>query len=180
MQATIASLCIVAVSVLCWLLRQRKSKPRSIDWSCPPEASPAWHGTALSNFETPTGRVLAYDPSTAYDLGSFPSLSSAEVESAIQKAHQASLSFNESAMETRLLILDTLLRFVLENMTAIAQICARDTGKTSTTPCELRVQELMSNTTVIDAGLGEVLTTLEKLRWTIANGPKALKDEARL
>ena len=33
--------------------------------------------------------------------------------------------------------------------------------------------------TVVDASFGEILVTLEKIRWTIANGEAALKPEYR-
>ena len=36
-----------------------------------------------------------------------------------------------------------------------------------------------SGKTVVDAMIGEILTTCEKLQWTIANGEKYLKDEPR-
>jgi aldehyde dehydrogenase (NAD+) len=36
-----------------------------------------------------------------------------------------------------------------------------------------------SGKTQVDAMIGEVLTTCEKLKWTIANGEKYLKDEPR-
>ncbi len=43
-----------------------------------------------------------------------------------------------------------------------SQVSVRDSGKTQ-----------------VDAMIGEVLTTCEKLAWTIANGEKYLKDEPR-
>jgi acyl-CoA reductase-like NAD-dependent aldehyde dehydrogenase len=51
---------------------------------------------------------------------------------------------------------------VLENQETIARVSVRDSGKT-----------------VVDAMIGEVLTTCEKFQWTINNGEKYLKDEAR-
>ena len=51
--------------------------------------------------------------------------------SVIERAHNASVQWCKSSVQTRLLVPETLLQFVLENMESIARICARDTGKTS-------------------------------------------------
>lgn len=56
----------------------------------------------------------------------------------------------------------SLLAFVLENQETICQVGCRDTGKT-----------------MIDASLGEVITTCAKLRWTIDNGEEVLADDYR-
>lgn len=56
----------------------------------------------------------------------------------------------------------SLLKWVIENKEDIAQVCARDTGKP-----------------MVDAALGEILTTLEKLNWMINNGERYLKPEQR-
>mmetsp|Transcript_5098 Transcript_5098/g.15551 ORF Transcript_5098/g.15551 Transcript_5098/m.15551 type:complete len:491 (+) Transcript_5098:3-1475(+) len=53
-------------------------------------------------------------------------------------------------------------RCVLEHTEAICRVSARDTGKT-----------------MVDAGLGEVLTTLEKVNWLASSGEAALKPEVR-
>lgn len=53
-------------------------------------------------------------------------------------------------------------RYILENQESIATIACLDSGKTR-----------------IDASLGEILVTVEKLKWTIQHGEKALKAERR-
>lgn len=53
-------------------------------------------------------------------------------------------------------------RYVLENQEPIAKIACLDSGKTR-----------------IDAFLGEILMTVEKLKWTIQHGERALKAERR-
>lgn len=55
-----------------------------------------------------------------------------------------------------------LYRYVLENQDLIATIACLDSGKTK-----------------LDACLGEVLVTAERLKWTIEHGEKALKPERR-
>lgn len=53
-------------------------------------------------------------------------------------------------------------RYILDNQDAIARIACLDSGKT-----------------MIDAALGEILVTVEKLKWTIQHGEQALRPESR-
>lgn len=53
-------------------------------------------------------------------------------------------------------------RYILDNQEVIARIACLDSGKTK-----------------IDASLGEILVTVEKLKWTIEHGEKALKAQQR-
>jgi acyl-CoA reductase-like NAD-dependent aldehyde dehydrogenase len=53
-------------------------------------------------------------------------------------------------------------RFVLNNQESIASVACLDSGKTK-----------------VDAMLGEILVTVEKLTWTIQHGEKALKPARR-
>ena len=56
----------------------------------------------------------------------------------------------------------TLLQYVLDNQEIISRVACLDSGKT-----------------MIDASLGEILVTVEKLKWTIRHGEKALRPESR-
>lgn len=51
---------------------------------------------------------------------------------------------------------------MLENQEIIARVACLDSGKTK-----------------VDAALGEILVTAEKLKWTIDHGEAALKPESR-
>lgn len=53
-------------------------------------------------------------------------------------------------------------RYILDNQETIATVACLDSGKTKT-----------------DASLGEILVTVEKLKWTIQHGEKALRPERR-
>lgn len=55
-----------------------------------------------------------------------------------------------------------MLKFVLENQETIARVACLDSGKT-----------------MVDASLGEILVTVEKLRWVIAHGEESLRNESR-
>ena len=52
--------------------------------------------------------------------------------------------------------------YILHNQDLIATIACLDSGKTK-----------------VDASLGEILVTVEKLKWTIQHGEKALRPEKR-
>ena len=53
-------------------------------------------------------------------------------------------------------------RYILGHQDSIATVACLDSGKTK-----------------IDASLGEILVTVEKLKWTIQHGEKALQPERR-
>jgi acyl-CoA reductase-like NAD-dependent aldehyde dehydrogenase len=55
-----------------------------------------------------------------------------------------------------------MLRYILDNQETIARAACLDSGKTR-----------------IDASFGEILVTVEKLKWTINHGERALKPERR-
>jgi acyl-CoA reductase-like NAD-dependent aldehyde dehydrogenase len=59
-------------------------------------------------------------------------------------------------------VLRTILAFVLQNQEELCRICSLDSGKT-----------------LVDASLGEILVTVEKLRWTIEHGERALRPSSR-
>ena len=59
-------------------------------------------------------------------------------------------------------MLRSLLRYVLDNAEHICRVAGLDSGKT-----------------MVDAQLGEILVTVEKLQWTIKHGEKALKPSGR-
>jgi acyl-CoA reductase-like NAD-dependent aldehyde dehydrogenase len=54
------------------------------------------------------------------------------------------------------------IRYILDNQETIARAACLDSGKTK-----------------LDACLGEILVTVEKLQWTIDHGERALRPERR-
>ena len=106
--------------------------------------------------------VYCWDPCTMDALGTLPAMSAAEVNATVARARAAQRAWVGSSFAARRRLLRTMLRFIVENQEAIAQVAVRDSGKTMT-----------------DAAFGEILTTCEKLKWTIANGEAALRPERR-
>ncbi|KAF9993556.1 Meiotic Sister-Chromatid recombination aldehyde dehydrogenase [Modicella reniformis] len=59
-------------------------------------------------------------------------------------------------------VLQSLLDFILRNQESICRVASRDTGKT-----------------MVDGKFGEILTTCERIRWTLSHGEDTLKDDYR-
>ena len=107
-------------------------------------------------------KVYLWDPSTMQKLGERDIMGKRDVDTTVKRAAKAAEAWGKSSFEDRRHALRTLLQFVLENQETIARVSVRDSGKT-----------------LVDAMIGEVLTTCEKFQWTINNGEKYLKPEAR-
>lgn len=106
--------------------------------------------------------VHLWDPATFDYLGKVSAMSEEEVRAKIVLARQAQEQWSNSSFRTRRLLMRTMLRFITENQQAIAKVACRESGKT-----------------VIDAMVGEILVTCEKLKWLAARGEQALRPEER-
>lgn len=75
----------------------------------------------------------------------------------------------------------SLKRWLVENQDVCARVSARDSGKTckSLVSCVLFDFELIISSLVLDAGLGEILTTAAKLDWLLDHGARVLRPETR-
>jgi acyl-CoA reductase-like NAD-dependent aldehyde dehydrogenase len=108
--------------------------------------------TALQCYAPATGRFLGFvNPSTP-----------AAIDRAVAAAHAAQKTWKHTTFRQRRAVLRTLLQYVLTYQREIVEIACLDSGKT-----------------LVDAQLGEILVTVEKLQWTIAHGEKALRPESR-
>ncbi|KAI8997377.1 Aldehyde/histidinol dehydrogenase [Pilobolus umbonatus] len=132
----------------------------------PEAANPKWkgkelHEATLQDKNNPRN-IICYDPATGYHIDTIRSPSVSEINELYRKAAAAQVHWAKTTFEQRKAVLSSLLTFVLENQEAICQVGCRDTGKT-----------------MIDASLGEVITTCAKLRWTIDNGESVLANDYR-
>lgn len=106
--------------------------------------------------------IQAYCPATGQFLGKFPSKTAKEADEMIHEASLAQKEWAISSIDRRLRVLLSLKSFIMDNQDLIANVACRDSGKTK-----------------LDASMGEILVTLEKLQWTIQNGERTLQPSKR-
>ncbi|KAJ6794185.1 aldehyde dehydrogenase 22A1 [Iris pallida] len=109
-----------------------------------------------------TDKVQCYEPATMKYLGYFPALTPDEVMEHVAQARKAQKEWEKSSFRQRRQFLRILLKYIIEHQQLICEISSRDTGKT-----------------MVDASLGEIMTTCEKITWLLAEGEKWLKPEYR-
>ncbi|KYK59926.1 oxidoreductase [Drechmeria coniospora] len=106
--------------------------------------------------------VQCYAPATGQFLGFVNASSSEAVDSAIAAAAGAQKVWAASSFDERRAVLRSLLRHLLDNAEDICRVAGLDSGKT-----------------MVDAQLGEVLVTAEKIQWTLKHGERALRPSRR-
>lgn len=107
--------------------------------------------------------IHCYAPATGRFLGLVNPSSPAGIDRAIEQAQAAQEIWAKTTFSQRKQVLRTLLAFILHNQEDIARVACLDSGKT-----------------MIDAALGEILVTVEKLQWTINHGERALRPSRRV
>ncbi|KAK3418064.1 hypothetical protein EUGRSUZ_H04040 [Eucalyptus grandis] len=107
-------------------------------------------------------KVQCYEPATMKYLGYFPALTTAEVEERVAQARKAQKIWAKSSFKQRRQFLRILLKYIIDHQELICEISSRDTGKT-----------------MVDASLGEIMTTCEKITWLLSEGEQWLKPEYR-
>lgn len=107
-------------------------------------------------------KVFLWDPSTMDYFGEIDAMSEDQVKETVSKARIAQEAWKKSTFATRRLLMRTMLRYITENQENCARVAVRDSGKT-----------------LLDAIIGEVLVTCEKLAWLANSGEQYLQPEAR-
>lgn len=106
--------------------------------------------------------VYFWDPSTFDYLGETKAHTAEDVKAAVDRARVAQKEWKKSSFKTRKLLMRTMLKFITENQETCAKVAVRESGKT-----------------LLDAIIGEILVTCEKLVWLNDYGEKYLKREYR-
>jgi acyl-CoA reductase-like NAD-dependent aldehyde dehydrogenase len=106
--------------------------------------------------------IQCYAPATGEALGRVSPSTAEGIDRAIAKAKEAQVQWARTTFAERRKVLKTMLAFILESQETIARVACLDSGKT-----------------MVDAALGEILVTTEKLRWTIRHGEESLRSERR-
>ncbi|KAI3327032.1 ALDH-like protein [Xylariaceae sp. AK1471] len=115
------------------------------------------------NIKAPgTTAIQCYAPATGQFLGFVNPSTPAGLDRAIAQAATAQEKWAKTSFAERRSVLRSLLQHVLDNQEHICNVSSLDSGKT-----------------MIDAQLGEIMVTAEKLQWTIKHGEKALRPSKR-
>lgn len=142
--------------------------PKKLVHPIPDEAKPHWKGKRLyaSNIGLRVSgdphKIQSYCPATGQFLGTFLCTSREEMDTKISKAGVAQKEWADSPFALRKQLLRTLNQFIIDNQEDIARVACRDSGKTK-----------------LDASMGEIMVTLEKISWIVSHGEKALRPSAR-
>ncbi|MCO5605830.1 hypothetical protein L7F22_060014 [Adiantum nelumboides] len=107
-------------------------------------------------------KVHCYEPATMKYLGYLPITNKEDVRDHVRRARVAQSTWANSTFKQRRRFLRVLLKYILENQELICQVSSRDSGKT-----------------MVDAVLGEIMTTCEKIHWLLDEGERWLKTEYR-
>ncbi|KAF8655795.1 hypothetical protein AX16_002881 [Volvariella volvacea WC 439] len=165
-----------------WLVVQRYHKahnsPVFFEINVPAQADPEWTGRVIpdatieSHLEHPEiipyapvpGRkyMTSFDPATGMHIGHYMADNEDDIKKKILMSQRAQKKWKHTTFTQRKRVMRSLLKWLVDNQEACARVACRDTGKT-----------------LIDAALGEILTTCSKLEWLIKHGEKALKPERR-
>ncbi|PKS09487.1 hypothetical protein jhhlp_004104 [Lomentospora prolificans] len=106
--------------------------------------------------------IQCYAPATGQFLGLVNPSTTDGIDRAIEAAATAQKKWATTTFSERRAVMRSMLQYVLENQEELCRIACLDSGKT-----------------MVDAQLGEILVTAEKLTWTIKHGEKALRPSRR-
>mmetsp|Transcript_485 Transcript_485/g.943 ORF Transcript_485/g.943 Transcript_485/m.943 type:complete len:654 (-) Transcript_485:108-2069(-) len=106
--------------------------------------------------------VQCYSPASLDKLGTVPNLSAEEVSELALRSKNAQQSWKSTTFSQRRRVLRTLQKYIVSHIDEICQLCAKDSGKTQ-----------------VDALLGEILTTCEKIRTLLHHGETWLERSKR-
>ncbi|KAK5663207.1 hypothetical protein OQA88_6625 [Cercophora sp. LCS_1] len=106
--------------------------------------------------------IQCYAPATGQLLGLVNPATTNAIDRAVEQAQDAQKTWATTSFRARRQVLRSLLQYVLDNQEEICRVACLDSGKT-----------------MVDAQLGEILVTAEKLEWTIKHGEKALRPSQR-
>lgn len=106
--------------------------------------------------------IQCYAPATGQLLGLVNPATPAAIDRAVDAAAAAQPAWRETTFAQRGAVLATLKRHVLDNAEQICRVAGLDSGKT-----------------MVDAQLGEILVTAERIDWTLRHGERALRPSRR-
>ncbi|OAX40358.1 ALDH-like protein [Rhizopogon vinicolor AM-OR11-026] len=165
-----------------WLVFDRYQKAVNsavpFRYPAPEAADPNWHSRVIPNanlrshLQDPDllplqsggvdDYITCFDPANNLHITSVFADDAPSIEAKIRRAKNAQIKWCETSFAERRRVMRSLLKWLVENQELCARVACRDTGKT-----------------LIDAAMGEILTTCSKLEWLINHGERALRTETR-
>lgn len=160
--------------------RYQNAQNRAIPFRIPPldAAEPKFTGKMISNATIESHKsdstllpaytlqereyITNFDPATGYHLGTYMADSVEDIERKIQKVSVAQKEWRRTTFADRRRVVRSLKKWLVEHQEVCARTACRDTGKT-----------------LIDAALGEILTTCSKMDWLIQHGERYLRPQTR-
>jgi acyl-CoA reductase-like NAD-dependent aldehyde dehydrogenase len=106
--------------------------------------------------------ITSFDPATSLHIGTFIADNEIDIAHKIDRAAHVQQNWRKTTFGKRKRVIRSLLKWLVDNQNVAARVACRDTGKT-----------------LIDAALGEILTTCSKLEWLLKHGEAALRPETR-
>ena len=133
-----------------------KVEPPKTKFTDAPSATP------LTPQSAGEGMIQCFDKGTNVPMGVVKALGRDDVKAVVERARIAQEKWAKTSFSTRRKLLFSLLDYVISNQRLICETACIECGKT-----------------MMDGTLGEILTTLEKLRWTASRGEDVLAEEVR-
>ncbi|KAG6810295.1 hypothetical protein H0H92_012519 [Tricholoma furcatifolium] len=165
-----------------WLVMQRYHKmhnsPVPFPFTAPLPADPEWKSYAIkeprldSHLRDPNlmptassedrKYITSFDPATGLHIETILADNEEDIRHKIELAKHAQRKWRKTTFAQRRRVVRTLLKWLVDNQELCARVACRDSGKT-----------------LIDASLGEILTTCSKMEWLLKHGEKAISPENR-
>ncbi|KAI0046626.1 Aldedh-domain-containing protein [Auriscalpium vulgare] len=161
--------------------RYQNAKNKAVNFHVAPleAAKPNWTGHHIANAHLNSHRydaqllppigeaigrdyITCFDPATGLHLDTILADNIHEIGAKIDKAAAAQLKWKKTTFADRRRVVRSLKKWLVENQELCAQTACRDTGKT-----------------LVDAALGEILTTCSKMDFLLSHGEKYLRPETR-
>ena len=107
-------------------------------------------------------KLNCYDPSTKQFIGQAKNMTAEDVNDILKKAKAAQLEWKKTTYAQRRMVLRTIQKYICQHVEDIVRVSARESGKPK-----------------VDAVMGEILTTCEKIRTICEWGEYWLRPDSR-
>jgi hypothetical protein len=112
--------------------------------------------------ENDKSKLNCFDPSTKQFLGNAKNMTTDEVNEILEKAKVAQIEWRKTSFAQRRMVLRTIQKYIVNHVEDICRVSARESGKPK-----------------VDAVMGEILTTCEKIRTICEWGEYWLRPDYR-